>query len=363
MRSPDAEQPCLFSYSQTADFVPADHPLRRIRSLVDAALESMQGTLTVSYSHTGRPGIAPERLIRALLLQVLYSIRSERQLVEQMRYNMLYRWFVGLSLDDAIWDATTFTKNRQRFIDSDVTARLLEAVVDQARQRRLLSDQHFCVDGTLIDAWASMGSYRRKDDDDEPPTGPPNFKGDKRRSHTHECKTDPDARLYKKAPGQASRLCYIGHVLTDNRHALVVDSQTTVASGTAEVDAALTMLDRKPGTRRLTVAADKNYDQKALWRARERPTSRRTWPNIPAGDARRSMPGPRVTRVTPNHVTHATAWKRHSVGANSIARSNKRCCAGWPGSAPRPRWCSPVITSCASPHWRLHELLLWHCCV
>lgn len=261
MRSPDAEQPSLFSYAQTTDFVPADHPLRRIRSLVDAALNSMDGTLTVSYSHTGRPGIAPERLIRALLLQILYSIRSERQLIEQLRYNMLFRWFVGLSLDDAVWDATTFTKNRQRFIDGAVTGRLLDAVVDQARQRRLLSEQHFCVDGTLIDAWASMGSYRRKDDDDEPPKGPPDFKGESRRADTHECKTDPDARLYKKARGQPSRLCYIGHVLTDNRHALVVDAETTHASGTAEVDAALAMLDRRPGRRRLTVGADKNYDQ------------------------------------------------------------------------------------------------------
>ena len=192
---------------------------------------------------------------------MLYSIRSERQLVEQLRYNMLFRWFVGLSLDDAVWDATTFTKNRQRFIDGAVTGRLLDAVVDQARQRRLLSEQHFCVDGTLIDAWASMGSYRRKDDDDEPPNGPPDFKGESRRSDTHECKTDPDARLYKKAQGQPSRLCYIGHVLTDNRHALVVDAETTHASGTAEVDAALAMLDRRPGRRRLTVGADKNYDQ------------------------------------------------------------------------------------------------------
>jgi transposase len=261
MRSPDAEQPSLFSYSQTTDFVPADHPLRRIRSLVDAALESMEGTLTVSYSHTGRPGIAPERLIRALLLQVLYSIRSERQLIEQLRYNMLFRWFVGLSLDDAVWDATTFTQNRQRFIDGAVTGRLLEAVVVQARQRRLLSEQHFCVDGTLIDAWASMGSYRRKDDDDEPPSGPPVFKGEARRSDTHECQTDPDARLYRKAPGQAARLCYIGHVLTDNRHALVLDAETTSATGTAEVDAALKMLNRRPGKCRLTVGADKGYDQ------------------------------------------------------------------------------------------------------
>lgn len=261
MRSADIEQSSLFSYYQTADFVPADHPLRRIRSLVDDALAAMKGTFTVSYSHTGRPGIAPERLIRALLLQVLYSIRSERQLVEQLRYNMLFRWFVGLPLDDAVWDATTFTQNRQRFVDDEVTGQLLAAVVEQARQRQLVSEQHFCVDGTLIDAWASMGSYRRKDDDSDPPDGPPDFKGERRRADTHECKTDPDARLYKKAEGQPSRLCYTGHVLTDNRHALVVDADVTHATGTAEVDAALKMLERQPGKRRLTVGADKNYDQ------------------------------------------------------------------------------------------------------
>lgn len=288
MRGRDAEQPSLFSYSQTADFVPSDHPLCRIRSLVDDALESMHGTFTVSYSHTGRPGIAPERLIRALLLQILYSIRSERQLVEQLRYNMLFRWFVGLSLDDAVWDATTFTKNRQRFVDSEVTGRLLDAVVEQARGRQLLSDEHFCVDGTLIDAWASMGSYRRKDDDDDPPSGPPDFKGEIRRADTHECKTDPDARLYKKAQGQPSRLCYIGHVLTDNRHALVVDAETTRASGTAEVDAALTMLGRRPGQHRLTVGADKNYDQT------------------------RFIVGARQSRVTP-HVAQNTSGRRSGI--------------------------------------------------
>src|SRR5699024_4368360 len=262
MRSTDAEQSSLFSTSTTDDFVPPNHPLRRIRRLVDDAMDSMQGTLNTSYSHTGRPSIAPERLIRALLLQILYSIRSERQLVEQLRYNMLYRWFVGLSLDDAVWDATTFTKNRQRFVDGEVTGKLLEAVVEQARQRRLLSERHFCVDGTLIEAWASMGSYRRKDDDSDPPSGPPDFKGEQRRSDTHECKTDPDARLYKKAQGQPAKLCYIGHVLTDNRHALVVDAETTRASGTAEIDAALALLGKRPGKKRLTVAADKNYDQR-----------------------------------------------------------------------------------------------------
>ena len=222
----------------------------------------MSGALTISYSHTGRPGIAPERLIRALLLQILYSIRSERQLVEQLRYNMLFRWFVGLWLDDAARDGTTFAKNRQRFVDGTVTRRLLDAVVDQARQRRLLSEQHFCVDGKLIDAWASMASYRRQDDDSDPPSGLPDFRGQQRHSDTHECKPDPDARLYNKARGQPSRPCYIGHVLTDNRHALVIDTKTTRASGTAEVDTALKMLDRRPSKRRLTVDADKNYDQR-----------------------------------------------------------------------------------------------------
>lgn len=296
MRSADAEQPSLFSYSQTGDFIPAGHPLRRIRALVDDALASMEGTLTVSYSHTGRPSIPPEHLIPALLLQVLYSIHSERGLVEQLQYNMLYRWFVGLSLDDGVWRPTTFTKNRERFIDHQVTSRLLEAVVEQARKRQLLSEEHFCVDGTLIDSWASMGSYRRKDDDTDPPNGPPDFKGEARRSDTHECKTDPDARLYKKAHGQPARLCYIGHVLTDNRHALVVDAETTHATGTAEVDAALAMLDRRLGRRRLTVGADKNYDQ------------------------HRFVEGTRQANVTP-HVAQNTHGRRSCIDGRTTCHS------------------------------------------
>ena len=261
MRGTDIQQDSLFSYSKVSDFVPPDHPIRRIRALTDAALDSMGGTLTTSYSHTGRASVAPERLLRALILQILYSIRSERQLVEQLRYNMLYRWFVGLSLDDKVWDATTFTKNRDRFIGGDVAKRLLAAVVEQADQHRLLSSDHFSVDGSLIQAWASHGSYRRKDDDSDPPSGPPNFRGDKRKRETHESKTDPDAALYKKAQGQEAKLCYIGHVLTENRNGLVVNATVTKAHGRAEVDAALAMLDRLPGRKRLTVGADKNYDQ------------------------------------------------------------------------------------------------------
>jgi transposase len=288
MRGTDIQQDSLFSYSKVSDFVPPDHPLRRIRALVDEVLESMAGTFTVSYSHTGRPSIAPERVIRALLLQILYSIRSERRLIEEIRYNLLYRWFVGLSLDDAVWDASTFSKNRERFIDHRITGQLLERVVEAARGRRLLSDEHFSVDGTLIEAWASQGSYRRKDDDEPPPDGPPDFRGESRRSTTHECKTDPDAALYKKAPGQQAKLCYLGHVLTDNRHALVVNAKLTRAEGTAEVEAALAMLDRVSGRRRVTVGADKLYDQ------------------------RRFVAGARARRVTP-HVAQNTRRRRSCI--------------------------------------------------
>lgn len=319
MRGTDIQQDSLFSYSKVSDFVPADHPLRRIRALVDEALDSMAGTFTVSYSHTGRPSIAPERVIRALLLQVLYSIRSERRLVEEIRYNLLYRWFVGLSLDDAVWDASTFSKNRERFVDHRVTGQLLERVVESARQRRLLSDEHFSVDGTLIEAWASQGSYRRKDDDDPPP-GPPDFRGERRRAQTHECKTDPDARLYRKAPGQEAKLCYLGHALTDNRHALVVDARLTQATGTAEVEAALDMLDRLPGKRRVTIGADRGYDQQ------------------------RFIAGARARRVTP-HVAQNTRRRRscidgrttrHAGYAKSInARPRVETPFGW-GKFQRP---------------------------
>lgn len=264
MRGEDKVQRSLFSYSQVDDFVPPDHPIRRIRALTDAALERMAGSLGHGYSHKGRSSIAPERLIRALLLQMLFSIRSERRLIEELRYNMLYRWFVGLSLDDAVWDASTFSKNRQRFIDSAWAGELLMGVVAEADLQRLLSNEHFSVDGTLIQAWASMGSYRRRDDDSDPPPGPPDFRGESRKCETHECKTDPDARLYRKSDGQAAQLCYLGHILLDNRHGLVVDTRVTPAHGTAEVDAALEMLDRRPGRHRLTVGADKGYDRQSF---------------------------------------------------------------------------------------------------
>lgn len=311
MRGTDIQQDSLFSYSKVSDFVPADHPLRRIRSLVDEALESMHGHLSSSYAPGGVESIAPERLIRAQLLQALYSIRSERQLVEQIRYNMLYRWFVGLSIDDRVWHATTFTKNRDRFIAHDTTRHLLAAVVEQARKRRLLSGEHFSVDGTLIEAWASHASYRCRDDDDPPPPGPPDFKGQRRSRDTHESKTDPDALLYKKSDGQGAKLCYIGHVMTDNRHGLVVDAELTQATGTAEVDAALAMIDRRPGKRRITVGADKNYDQTRF-----------------VDGARRARATPHVARKTHSRIDGRTT--RHVGYAKSrSARYQAEMPFGW----------------------------------
>ena len=267
MRGVDDRTEGLFSYVSCEARVPSDHPLRPIRAISDEALEVLSGDFEGLYSKIGRPSIAPEKLLRALLLQAFYSIRSERQLMEQLDYNLLFRWFVGLSMDAPVWDATVFSKNRDRLLDGDVAAKFLVAVVAQARKRDLLSEEHFSVDGTLIDAWASMKSFRPKDggDDEEPTRGGRNaerdFHGEKRSNETHASTTDPDARLYRKGDGQSSRLCFMGHLLMDNRHALIVDAELTRASGTAEREAALTMIERRrKGPGRITLGADKAYD-------------------------------------------------------------------------------------------------------
>jgi transposase len=240
--------------------------LRAIRAIVDEALEVLSLTFEGLYSRIGRPSIPPEKLMRALLLQAFYSIRSERQLMEQLDYNLLFRWFVGLSMDAPVWDATVYSKNRDRLIEGDVAARFLNAVLRGERIKKLLSDDHFSVDGTLIDAWASMKSFRRKDggDDDGPLGGGRNaerdFRGEKRSNETHASTTDPDARLYRKGDGQPSRLCFMGHLLMENRNALIVDAAPTQATGTAEREAALVMLDRRKRRRRITLGADKAYD-------------------------------------------------------------------------------------------------------
>jgi transposase len=246
--------------------VPPGHPLRPIRALVDEALAALSPDFDRLYSRIGRPSIPPEKLLRALLLQAFYSVRSERQLMEQLDYNLLFRWFVGLAMDAPIWNVTVFTKNRDRLLEGDVAARFMAAVLNQERVKALLSDEHFSVDGTLIEAWASMKSFRPKEgggDDEQPPAGrngERNFRGEKRSNETHASTTDPDARLFRKAPGQAAKLAYMGHVLMENRSCLVVDARLTLATGTAEREAALAMIEDVPGRHRITLGGDKGYD-------------------------------------------------------------------------------------------------------
>jgi transposase len=242
-----------------------DHPLRPIRRMTDAALERLSPRFDRLYSTMGRPSIPPEQLLRALLLQMLYSIRSERLLVEELDYSVLYRWFVGLSLDDPIWDATTFTKNRDRLLAGDIADAFFAEVLAAIKAEGLMSDEHFTVDGTLLEAWASHKSFKPKGADRTPPDDPKNpsvsFHGQTRRNDTHQSTTDPDARLYKKGGGHEAKLAYLGHLLTENRHGLIVDTAVTAATGTAERDAAIVMLGELPlTTRPVTVGADKLYD-------------------------------------------------------------------------------------------------------
>jgi transposase len=253
-----------------------DHPLRPIQKIVDEALGALTGEFEKLYAKFGRPSIPPEKLLRALLLQAFYSVRSERQLMEQLGYNLLFRWFVGLSLDAVVWDVTVFTKNRERLIAGDIASKFMAAVLNQERVKALLSDDHFSVDGTLIEAWASMKSFRPKDGSGEPPAlgrnGERDFHGEKRSNETHASVTDPNARLYRKGPGQPAKLAYLGHVLMENRHALVVDTRLTLATGTAEREAGLAMVAARPGNHRITLGADKSL-----------PSRRRgltTWPGL-----------------------------------------------------------------------------------
>lgn len=269
MRGADHQQHQLFTYGSLEETIPADHPLRPIRKMVDAALKDLNDRFNEIYGSDGRKSIPPERLLRALLLQMLYSIRSERLLMEQLRYNLLFRWFVGLSQDDAVWHPTVFSKNRDRLLEGAVSEEFFSLIVEQARGMKLLSDEHFTVDGTLIQAWAGQKSFQRKKTDDdalEPPPRDPsgnptvNWHKEKRSNETHESLTDPEARLFKKTRGSEAKLGYQGHVLTENRNGLVVDVRLTQASGRAEREAALDMLTGKPESKRVTLGADKGYD-------------------------------------------------------------------------------------------------------
>jgi transposase len=264
MRGADQRNDTLFSYVRPDSRIPANHPLRVIRRITDRALACLSDRFDAMYSDIGRPSIPPEKLLRALLLQAFYSIRSERQLMEQMDYNLLFRWFVGLSVDEPVWVATVFSKNRERMLEAAVAAAFMDAVLNQDEVKGLLSSDHFSVDGTLIQAWASMKSFRRKDGKDEPPgpgrNGTRDFHKEKRSHETHASTTDPDARLARKGAGKEAKLSFTGHLLMENRNGLVIDTRLTPATGTAERDAAIAMLNEVSGRHRITVAADKAYD-------------------------------------------------------------------------------------------------------
>jgi transposase len=267
MRGGDIRTEGLFSYVSCEGRVPKEHPLRRVLPLVDAALADLSAEFASLYAPIGRPSIPPEKLLRALLLQAFYSVRSERQLMEQLDYNLLFRWFTGLGIEDPVWDVTVFTKNRDRLLDGDIAAKFFRSVLSQAQIKALLSDEHFSVDGTLIEAWASMKSFRPKDEaDDGPPTSgggrnaSRDFHGERRTNDSHASTTDPDARLFRRGRGKEAKLCHMGHLLMENRHGLIVDALLTPAIGTAERDAAEAMLGRQPGRHRATLGADKGYD-------------------------------------------------------------------------------------------------------
>ena len=267
MRGSDKRSGELFSYVDLERRVRADHPLRAIRRLTDAALEALSGEFAALYSGTGRPSIPPEQLLRAMLLQAFYSIRSERQLMERLEFDLLFKWFVGLGVDDGVWEHSSFSKNRDRLLDGEIAAKFLSAVLAQPRVKRLLSSEHFSVDGTLIEAWASLKSFKPKEqpEGEEPPGGgrnaPADFKGEKRSNETHRSTTDPDAMLYRKGPGMEAKLCFIGHGLMENRSGLIVDARLTRVSGHAERLAALDMIQhRADRPRAITLGADKGYD-------------------------------------------------------------------------------------------------------
>jgi transposase len=264
MRGIDNQQADMYSYLSPEARVRGDHPLRAIRGMADKALANMSGRFDGMYAKTGRPSIPPEKLLRAQLIQMLYSVRSERLLMEEIDYSMLFRWFVGMNLDEPVWDVTVFTKNRDRLLEGNVAREFLCEVVEQARKKNLTSDEHFTVDGTLIEAWASLKSFQRKDDKNPPPEDPGNptvnFHGEKRSNETHESTTDPDALLARKGSGKEAKLSYNGNLLTENRNGIIITTEVFPATGTAERHAAMLMLEQIPGEHRVTVGADKAYD-------------------------------------------------------------------------------------------------------
>jgi transposase len=256
----------MFSYISPEKRVPADHPLRPIRKMVDEILKEMSPKFQRLYSDVGRPSIAPERLLRSLLLQIFYSVRSERMLIEQLQYNLLFRWFVGMEMDETVWNHAVYSKNRERLLNEEIAESFFQRVLERAKP--YMSDEHFTVDGTLVEAWASHKSFRPKDGTGKPPGvgGDVDFRGEKRKNQTHESTTDPDARLFTKSRGSEAKLSYMGHVLMENRNGLLVQTFLTEASGRAERDAALLLAEAIPAGKRVTLGADKNYDTREFVR-------------------------------------------------------------------------------------------------
>src|SRR5208337_3137592 len=322
MRGDEKQQPAMFSYINLEQRVPAEHPLRAIRQMVDQALADLSLHFDALYARRGRPSIPPEQLLRALLLQVLYAIRSERQLMEQIDFNLLFRWFVGLGMEEAAWDATVFSKNRDRLLAGEVSQRLLLAVVEQARAQSLLSEEHFTVDGTLLEAWGSRNGVAPKD---PPPARGTGSGGRELLRDTHESSTDPDARLYKKSTAGESKPSYLGHVIVENRHGLVVAACATQSSTTAEREAALAMLDEMQRAGRstttspqpITLGADKLYqEEKFIAALRERNIAPHVaeyekvsthWPNF-LTEAERSDPRMAISQKKRKLVEMVFGW-------------------------------------------------------
>jgi len=341
MRGQDQRSEGIFSYVRLEQRVPADHPLRAIRDLVDATLRDLSRDLSKLYARDGRPSIPPERLLRALLLQAFFTVRSERQLMEQLDYNLLFRWFVGLSMDDPVWDATVFCKNRDRLLDGDIAAKFFVAVLNLPHVRKLLSGEHFSVDGTLIEAWASMKSFVPKDGGG-PPSGKGgkgsrnaerDFHGEKRKNDTHSSTTDPDARLLRKGAGKEAKLCHMGHLMTENRNGLIVDARVTEANGTAERETALDMIEdnAKPGS---TVGGDKNYDTaNFVAGCRERGCT----PHVSQNDTNRRSaidgrttrhPGYRISTIKRKQIEEPFGWIK-TVGGLRKTRHCGRALVEW----------------------------------
>jgi transposase len=319
MRGIDYQQGDVFSYLSPEQRVRKDHPLRAVRAMTDEILERMSPLFDAMYAEGGRPSIPPEKLLRAQFLQMLYSVRSERLLMEEIDYSILYRWFVGLNLDEQVWDATSFTKNRDRLLEAAVAKEFLAQVVERARAAGLISDEHFTVDGTLLDAWASLKGFQAKDKQDGPPDDPGNptvdFHGQERSNETHESKTDPDALLARKGKGKEAKLSYNGNLLVENRNGLIVNAELLQANGRAERDAALLMLEQVPGDSRITVGGDKGFDTAEFV---EQCRHMNVTPHVAQNDGRRG--GSAIDARTTRHAGYKVSQKK---------RKRIEECFGW----------------------------------